>query len=73
MGVKLVVVESKAKAAKIQELLGGAYRVEPSMGHVRDLPNVSGNSMGIDVKNGFKPAYTASKRDIVTKLRGLLA
>ena len=71
--MKLVVVESKAKAAKIQEFLGGAYRVEPCMGHVRDLPNVSGNSMGIDVENGFKPTYTVSKSDIVTKLRGLSA
>jgi DNA topoisomerase-1 len=69
--VKLVVVESKAKAVKIQGFLGGAYRVEPCMGHVRDLPNVSGSSMGIDVENGFIPTYTVSKSDIVTKLRGL--
>lgn len=69
--MKLVVVESKAKAVKIQGFLGGAYQVEPCMGHVRDLPNVSGSSMGIDVENGFKPTYTVSKSDIVTKLRGL--
>jgi DNA topoisomerase I len=69
--VKLVVVESKAKAVKIQGFLGGAYKVEPCMGHVRDLPSASSNSMGIDVENGFKPTYTVSKGDIVSKLRAL--
>ncbi|MBI4345275.1 MAG: type I DNA topoisomerase [Elusimicrobia bacterium] len=36
--MKLVVVESPSKAKKIREMLGSAYRVAASMGHVRDLP-----------------------------------
>ncbi len=55
MGRKLVIVESPAKAKTINKILGPEYVVKASMGHVRDLPV---KTLGVDVKNGFKPRYT---------------
>ena len=36
--IKLVIVESPAKARKIGGYLGDGYIVEASVGHIRDLP-----------------------------------
>jgi DNA topoisomerase-1 len=50
----LVVVESPAKAATIEEYLGPGYQVLASMGHLIDLPK---SRLGIDVAGGFEPEY----------------
>jgi len=48
----LVIVESPAKAKKIQGYLGEEFVVKSCYGHIRDLQE---NSLSIDVENGFKP------------------
>ncbi|MFW6158961.1 MAG: type I DNA topoisomerase, partial [Planctomycetota bacterium] len=50
----LVIVESPAKAKTINKYLGKGYRVEASMGHVRDLPK---KKLGVDIEHGFEPTY----------------
>jgi DNA topoisomerase-1 len=67
---KLVIVESPAKCAKIQEYLGSGYRVTSSMGHIRALKQDL-SAVGID--NGWKPTYEIikTKSNTVKQLRDL--
>ncbi|MFC1452489.1 type I DNA topoisomerase [Verrucomicrobiota bacterium] len=68
MGTKLVIVESPAKAKTINRILGSGYVVKSSVGHVRDLPE---KSMGVDIKNAFKPTYVVvkGKKRIIDELK----
>src|SRR4030042_4942265 len=68
MSKSLVIVESPAKAKTINRYLGPDYKVEPSMGHVRDLPK---SKLGVDVENDFAPKYViiSDRRKIVTALK----
>ena len=50
----LVIVESPAKASTIGKFLGSNYKIEASMGHIRDLPK---SQMGIDIEHDFEPKY----------------
>ena len=50
MADNLVIVESAAKVNTISRFLGKNYKVEASIGHVRDLPK---SSLGIDVEKEF--------------------
>ena len=59
MSKNLVIVESPAKAKKINKFLGKDYTVMASVGHVRDLPP---KSLGVDVEKDFEPKYTATTR-----------
>ena len=50
----LVIVESPAKATTIKKILGSKYKIEASMGHIRDLPK---SKMGINIEKDFEPEY----------------
>ena len=64
----LVIVESPAKAHTIGKFLGNNYKIEASMGHIRDLPK---SQMGIDFDNDFEPKYITirGKGDLLSKLK----
>src|SRR5512135_2347869 len=57
-GLKLVIVESPAKARTIAKYLGSGFEVRASNGHVRDLPK---SKLGVDVESGFAPSYVLIK------------
>jgi DNA topoisomerase-1 len=50
----LVIVESPAKARTIKKYLGGGFKVEASVGHVKDLPK---RELGVDIGRDFRPRY----------------
>ena len=81
----LVIVESPAKAKKIQGFLGDKYVVRASVGHVRDLPAKAAEvpaklkqeawaKLGVNVDENFEPLYVvpAEKKKIVKELKDLL-
>ena len=79
----VVIVESPAKARTLARLLGDEFRVEASIGHVRDLPDNASEvpasirdkpwgRMGVDVENGFRPYYVVP-RDKAGRIRDLRA
>jgi len=85
MARALVIVESIAKATRIQSMLGPDYIVKPSIGHIRDLPqsaadipvSVKGEKwarLGINVNDHFKPVYVVSsdRKKIVAELKAAL-
>jgi DNA topoisomerase-1 len=85
MARALVIVESIAKATRIQDMLGPDYIVKPSIGHIRDLPqsaadipaSVKGEKwarLGINVDDHFKPVYVISndRKKIVAELKAAL-
>src|SRR4051794_163795 len=55
--MKLVVVESPAKAKTIEKYLGSGHRVLASFGHVRDLPPKDGS---VDPDNAFEMLWQVS-------------
>src|SRR3954451_2532206 len=55
--LKLVVVESPAKAKSIEKYLGSGHRVLASFGHVRDLPPKDGS---VDPEHGFDMLWQVS-------------
>ncbi len=85
MGIKLVIVESPAKARKIGGFLGDDYVVEASVGHIRDLPQraadipkefkkISWAKEGVNIEEGFEPLYVINpdKRAKVSELKALM-
>ncbi|MFT8451136.1 MAG: type I DNA topoisomerase [Zymomonas mobilis] len=52
--MKLVVVESPAKAKTIEKYLGSGYQVLASYGHIRDLPSKDGS---VNPDNGFSMVW----------------
>src|SRR5574338_761810 len=56
----LVIVESPAKAEKIQNYLGKDYVVLASKGHITDLAKGGKHAIGVDINRDFKPHYVLS-------------
>lgn len=76
MQMKLLIVESPAKAKTISKYLGDLpqkenFEVVASVGHIRDLPK--SNKKAIDIEGGFIPHYeiTKGKESIVAEIRRL--
>lgn len=69
--MKLLIVESPAKAKTISKYLDGKYTVKASVGHIRDLPK--SNKKAIDIPAGFVPHYEISpgKEKVVQEIRDL--
>src|SRR3989344_7251007 len=69
--MKLVIVESPAKAKTIEKYLGKGYSVRASVGHIRDLPK--SNKDAVDIKGGFVPRYqiVKEKQHIIDELQKL--
>ncbi len=83
--IKLVIVESPAKARKIGGYLGDGYVVEASVGHIRDLPQraadipkeykkIAWAKEGVDIENDFAPLYVINpdKKSKVAELKALM-
>ena len=69
--MKLVIVESPAKAKTIEKYLGAGFTVRASVGHIRDLPKSAKDA--IDIENGFKPRYqiVSEKKHVIDELHAL--
>ena len=69
--MKLVIVESPAKAKTIEKYLGKGYTVRASVGHIRDLPK--SNKDAVDVEGGFVPRYqiVKEKQHIIDELQSV--
>lgn len=69
--MKLLIVESPAKAKTISKYLDGKYTVKASVGHIRDLPK--SNKKAIDISAGFVPHYEISpgKEKVVQEIKDL--
>jgi len=85
MAKPLVIVESPAKAKTLARFLGDRYRVEASVGHIRDLPGSAREipaeikdkpwgRMAVDVDGDFRPYYVVplEKKKNVTALKAAL-
>ena len=85
-GAPVVIVESPAKARTIGKYyLGSKYRIEASIGHIRDLPSDASEvpiklkkekwaKLGINIDEDFRALYVvpAAKRDHLKKLKSLV-
>ncbi len=85
MAHTLVIVESPTKARTIRNFLPKDFRVEASMGHVRDLPNNASEipatykgekwaNLGVDIAHDFEPLYVVpkDKKKVVKELKDAL-
>ena len=68
--MKLIIVESPTKGRTLTKFLKGAYQVEASFGHIRDLPK---SSLGVDVDHDFEPSYIipTDKKKKMSELKAL--
>lgn len=68
--MKLFIVESPNKCAKLQKILGNEYKVVASVGHIRSIPE---KGLNIDINNGFAPTFEimSGKEEVVSKIKRL--
>jgi len=68
MSKSLLIVESPAKARTLQKYLGSEFRVQASVGHIKDLPK---HELGVDLNDDFKPHYVTivGKAKVIQELR----
>ncbi len=84
--MKLVIVESPAKAKTIERFLGADYRVEASNGHIRDLPTKASDTpreirgepwakLGVDTGGSFRPVWVVPEqsRKKIAELRRVMS
>src|SRR5690348_4156645 len=64
----LIIVESPAKIKTLKKFLGKEYKIESSVGHIRDLPT---KGFGIDLEHDFEPQYEnlPDKKEVIAKLK----
>ncbi|MBI3956296.1 type I DNA topoisomerase [Candidatus Gottesmanbacteria bacterium] len=77
--MNLIIVESPTKARTLTRFLGNKeYRIEATMGHVRDLPKAA---LGVDIEHDFTPSYVIPKdrqkrvgelKDLAKKADGII-
>ncbi|MDD3661868.1 MAG: type I DNA topoisomerase [Candidatus Dojkabacteria bacterium] len=69
--MRLVIVESPAKAKTIGKYLGADYSVAATMGHIMDLPK---SKLGVEVEQDFEPQYDVipGKLKVIRQLKKLL-
>lgn len=65
--MQLVIVESPTKARKLSGYLSNDFRVEASVGHIRDLPK---SGLGVDEET-LEPTYEVNddKKKVISKLK----
>ncbi|MBN1637616.1 MAG: type I DNA topoisomerase [Ignavibacteriales bacterium] len=70
MAKNVIFVESPAKAKTINKYLGKDYIVEPTIGHLTNLPKTQ---LGIDIENGFTPKFNVirGKADTIKRIKQL--
>ncbi|VVN22244.1 DNA topoisomerase 1 [Pseudomonas fluorescens] len=78
----LMIVESPGKLAKLREIMskvrpGETWQIEPSIGHIRDLPSTGNNEGEITtgIKQNLMPVYELTERggEVVQKLEKAVA
>ena len=69
--MKLLIVESPAKCKTIANYLGDEYKVDSSIGHIRDLKIKGKGGFGVDIENNFQPEYSIlqDKMEVVKHLK----
>ena len=66
----LIIVESPAKARTIGKYLGSDFKIEASVGHVKDLPK---KTLGVDIEHEFDTKYEVirGKGKLLKKIRDM--
>lgn len=66
--MKLLVVESPGKIAKLKPILESGWEIVATVGHFRDLPK---NRFAVD-KNTLRPQYQIQKEDVIRRLQAAI-